>query len=59
MPTFKFILRKIVTYQDLRNRIAKVEETYFNDIRHRDKFTYFPIDFFIWSSHHVWQAVAK
>lgn len=49
-------LEILLTYQELRTRIAKVEETYFNDIRHRDKFAYFPIDFFIWASHHhVWQ----
>jgi len=49
-------LERLLTYQDLKKRITKVEDIYFSDLRHRDKFTYFPIDLFGWANEHcVWQ----
>lgn len=49
-------LERLLAYQDLRNRITKVEEIFFHNLRHRDKFAYSPLELFGWANYHyVWQ----
>lgn len=51
-------LERLLTYQDLSDRITKVEDIYYSHLRDKDRFTRSPMDLFVWcNEHRVWQLI--
>ena len=51
-------LERLLEYEDLRERVAKAEEIFFEDLKCKDKLKSFPLGLFGWTSaHHVFQLL--